>query len=217
MRIVKPISLFALVLSFLLFPAVARADGDSPVSHAEMRRAVHDYYAAEVKTSFLFMGYGAVTAGAGGAALTDRADFSRGLGWSSLILGGATALGGAGYGVAAKLRGDYYESLATHDPARFKLEEGDRIAGTNARFWLYLGSEIVETLAGIGIATYGFVSKSDLYRGIGTGTAIQGIGLFVIDVPGAGRASRYQEEIRKFQPSVAFDGRSWSATVGRAF
>jgi hypothetical protein len=208
---VKPTSLFASVLAvLLLFTPAARAEDD-------MRQGVHDYYAAEVKTSFLFMGYGAVTAGAGAAALTEHGDFSRRDGCSSLKLWGTNALGGAGYGIAAKLRGDYYEDLAVHDPARFKLEEGDRIAGTNSRFWLYLGSEIVETLAGIGIATYGFVSKNDLYRGIGTGTAIQGIGLFVIDVPGAGRASRYQEEIRKFQPSVGFDGRSFAATVGRAF
>jgi hypothetical protein len=204
-------------LATFAFSTPARADGDAPVSHAEMRQAVHDYYSAELKTSFLFVGYGAITAGAGGAALAENGDFARGLGWSSLILGGATALGGAGYGIAAKLRGDYYENLAVHDPARFKLEEGDRIAGTNSRFWLYLGSELVETLAGIGIAAYGFAAKNDLYRGIGTGTAIQGIGLFVIDVPGAGRASRYQEEIRRFNPGVAFDGRSWSATVGRSF
>jgi hypothetical protein len=203
--------LSTLLASFsILLAREAKADDSLP-------SAAHDYYAAEVKTSFLFMGYGAVTAGAGAVALQEDGDFARGFGWSSVALGSATALGGAAYGIAAKLRGDYYEGLAKSDPKRFKKEESERIAGTNSRFWLYLGSELLETAAGIGIAAYGMGTNDDLLRGIGAGAALQGIGLFVIDVPGAGRASRYQEQVRAFEPSVAFDGRSFMATARHAF
>ena len=92
-----------------------------------------------------------------------------------------------------------------------------RIAGTNSRFWLYLGSELLETAAGIGIAAYGVATNDDLLRGIGTGAALQGIGLFVIDVPGAGRASRYQDQVRAFEPAVSFDGRSFMASARHSF
>ncbi len=195
-------------------PSLARADD---ASHADMHAAVRDYYDAEVKTSFLFVGFGAVTAGGGAVALTEPGPFAHGLGWSSLILGGLTAVGGAGYGLTAKLRGDHYENLLARDPARFKEQEGDRIAGTNERFWMYLGYELLETAAGVGIAAYGAAAKNDSLRGVGVGTAAQGIGLFVIDVPGAGRASRYQEEIRRFNPGLAWDGRGFTATMSRAF
>ena len=198
----------------------ARAD-EAPSANAQMVASSRSYYDAEVTTAFLFVGYGAVTGGAGAVSLTQQGDFAHGFGWSSLILGGVTALGGAAYGVAARVRGNYYNSLAEKDPAQFKREETERIAGTNSRFVLYLGSEIAETIAGIGIATYGFAAKSDLAKGIGVGAAIQGIGLFVIDAPGAGRAARYQEDVRRFNPqvgvSVGGNGRPWAATVGHAF
>ncbi len=208
---------FLLSVVAIAIPSAARADDDAPpVSQPQMKAAVHDYYAAETKTSFLFVGYGVVTSGAGGVALSESGDFAHGFGWSSLILGGVTALGGAGYGIAAKLRGDYYEGLAANDPVRFQREEADRIQGTNSRFWLYLGSEIAETLAGIGIASYGLATRNDLYKGIGAGAALQGIGLFVIDVPGARRASLYQDDVRRFRPGVAVDGHSVAATIGGA-
>jgi hypothetical protein len=60
-------------------------------------------------------------------------------------------------------------------------------------------------------------TNDDLLRGIGTGAALQGIGLFVIDVPGASRASRYQDQVRAFEPAVSFDGRSFMATARHSF
>jgi hypothetical protein len=208
---------FAAVVTFavaLALPAAAQADD-------QMVATTRGYYANEMTTSYLFMGYGAVTAGAGAVSLTQSGDFNRGFGWSSLIAGGLTVLGGAAYGVAVKVRGDYYEGLAAKDPVQFKREESDRIEGTNKRFMLYLGSEILEALAGIGVATYGFVAKDDLTKGIGVGAAIQGIGLLVIDAPGAGRAAKYQEDVRRFNPqvgvSVGGGDRPWAATVGHAF
>jgi hypothetical protein len=213
---------FALAIFLLASGAASTARAaDSAPSPAQMQSDVRAYYGAEFSTAFLFVGYGAVTAGAGGAALTQAGDFAHGLGFSSLILGGVTALGGVGYAIAARVRGDYFESLAARDPLQFKREEGDRIAGTTGRFPLYLGYEIAQTLAGIGIASYGLAAKNDLWRGIGIGTAIQGIGLFVIDAPGAGRAQRYRDQVDRFNPevgvSVGGQGRPWMATVGQRF
>jgi hypothetical protein len=201
-------------------PSEARADEASSL-HAQMEATTRSYYATEMTTSFLFVGYGAVTAGAGAVALTEPGDFARGFGLSSLILGGVTMLGGAGYGLAVKVRGDYYASLAHQDSAQFKREESERIRGTTSRFALYLGSEIAETLVGIGLATYGLAANNDLIKGIGMGAALQGIGLFVIDAPGAGRASKYEDEVRRFNPKIGVslggNGRPWAATIGHAF
>jgi hypothetical protein len=204
----------------LAIPRAARAD-DAPVTAAQVRAEAKAYYDAEMTTSALFAGFGAVTAGGGAVTLTQPGDFARGLGVSSLVLGSLTAVGAGGYAVAVKFRGDHYTGLADQDLSLYQREEADHIAGTNQRFWLYLGSELLETAAGIGIASYGLAAKNDLYKGIGIGAAIQGIGLFVIDVPGSARASRYQDTVRRFRPDVGFSvgggGRPWVATVGHAF
>ncbi|HSO31609.1 MAG TPA: hypothetical protein VLT33_03805 [Labilithrix sp.] len=191
------------------------------LSQAEMQASVRAYYGTELTTGLLFMAYGAVTAGAGGAVLTEGGDFAKGLGASSLILGGSTFLGGIGYAVAVKIRGGYFTHLVDTDPAAFQREESERIAGTTSRFWLYLGSELLETAAGIGIAAYGMAAKDDLYKGIGIGAALQGIGLFVIDTPGAGRAARYRSDVERFRPSVSASvgggTRPWALTLSQAF
>ncbi len=86
---------------------------------------------------------------------------------------------------------------------------------------MYLGSELLETAAGIGIAAYGFAAKDNLYKGIGVGTALQGIGLFVIDTPGAGRARHYQDEVQRFRPNVSASigsgQRPWALTLSQSF
>lgn len=214
-----PVGIAACALALTLSGA-ARAD-EAPVSNAQMQADVRAYYGTEMTTGFLFMAYGAVTAGAGGVVLTESGDFARGLGGSSLILGGTTLLGGAAYAIAVKIRGGYYTNLVDTDPARYQREEAERIHGTNQRFWLYLGSELLETVAGLGIAAYGFAAKDELYKGIGVGAALQGIGLFVIDTPGAGRAARYQDEVLRFHPNVSASigsgTRPWALTLGQSF
>jgi hypothetical protein len=226
-KLSSPRALFALAFAAATLTA-GRAHADDPPSAADpppsaraMRESVRSYYDSEMTSAYLFVGYGAVTAAAGGVTLTQGGDFARGFGLSSLVLGGVTALGGAGYGVAVKVRGGYYTRLAGSDLAQFKLEEAERLEGTNRRFWLYLGSELLEAAAGIGLATYGVLAKDDLWKGVGLGAAIQGIGLFAIDVPGAGRAARYRDDVRRFDPKVGLavggGDRPWAATVGGVF
>lgn len=204
-----------------LGPPAPVAAAAPPLTHAEMQASVRSYYGTEFTTGLLFTAYGAVTAGAGGVVLTEGGDFAKGLGVSSLILGGTTFLGGIGYALAVKIRGGYFTHLVDTDPAAFEREEADRIAGTTSRFWMYLGSELLETAAGIGIAAYGIAAKDDLYKGIGLGAAIQGIGLFVIDTPGAGRAARYRSDVERFRPSVSASigsgPRPWALTLAQAF
>lgn len=218
----NPTRVLGVVAGLSLLGAQGTARAGEPSAHeATLVTDARAYYEAEMIASWLFVGFGAVTAGGGGVTLTQPGDFARGLGASSLVLGGLTALGGAGYAVAVKTRGDYYTRLSSVDLAQFHREEADHIAGTDRRFWLYLGSELAETLAGVGLASYGLATKNDLVKGIGVGAAIQGIGLLVIDVPGAGRAARYRERLRSFAPRVGFSvgggGRPWAATLSQTF
>jgi hypothetical protein len=190
---------FAIGLAGITGTSVAGAEEPAttvtPIE-AEARR----YYDDEVTASFLFGALGGVTALTGALALTQSGDFARGYGFSSLIAGGVTLVGAVGYAIAAKSRGSYFGGLASTDVARFKQEESEHIGGTASRFWLYLGTELLIAAAGLGAMTYGVAAKNDLWRGIGAGVAIQGIGLFVIDVPGSMRASRYHDAVLRFDP-----------------
>lgn len=178
---------FFLLLLLSLAPARARAD--------DLPHDVHAYYAGETTTGLLFTAFGGVTAAAGGAALTQGGDFAKGLGLSTLVLGGVTFVGGLAYVLAVKYRGGYFEHLAATDPARFKREEGARVAGTNKRMWLYLGTELAIAAVGAGLATYGIAANKPLATGLGVGGAVEGIGYFVIDTPGKQRAATYADEV----------------------
>ena len=200
--------------------APARAD-ETPVSRAKMRDEVRAYYDDEIRAGMVFVAFGAATAASGAVLLTRDGDFERGLGWSSLIGGSLTALGGGGYALTVLPRADHFKTLFDRDPEKFKTEEAEHIAGTDRRFVLYLSGEIAVALAGIGVATYGFVKDDDLYKGIGIGVATQGLGLFVIDLPGAIRAAEYKDRVRRFNPSLAFSvgggNRPWGAAIGHRF
>ena len=206
---------------FSALPATALADD------ARMRADVHEYYAGETTTGTLFTAFGGVSAAAGGAMLTQGGDFAKGLGLSTLVLGGVTFVGGLGYVLAVKLRGGYFERLAETDPARFQEEESERLAGTKSRFWLYLGSELAVAAAGVGVAAYGIAAKDPLAKGIGIGGALQGIGWFVIDTPGKLRAARYADEVGGFRAnetpsprlgaSIGGGTRPWSLTLTQVF
>lgn len=162
----------------------------------EMRTAAHDYYTGEITSSYLFIGVGALHAGAGVISLTQEGDFAKSFGWTSVILGALTAIGGGGYGFTVAPRRAHFEELATKDRVKYRQEELEHIQGTNDRFALYLAFEVSETIVGAGVATYGFVKDEDVAKGIGLGVAIQGVSLLALDVPGALRAQSYRDLVR---------------------
>lgn len=184
--------------TFLVSVTFATSIVVSPPLHAdeEMRKAAEDYYSGEMTSSFLFVGVGALHAGVGVYSLTRDGDFAKSFGWSSVILGALTAIGGGGYGFTVAPRAKHFEELAAKDPVKYRSEELEHIQGTNDRFALYLGFEITETIVGAGVATYGFAKDKDVVKGIGLATAIQGVSLLALDIPGALRAQSYRNLVR---------------------
>jgi hypothetical protein len=210
------------VCSFILALCLSlSAHAEGRGTRAQMAEEVHGYYAAELRSGFIFMGAGTVHAGTGVYALTQSGDFAKSYGWTSVILGGLTFLGGGGYALTVIPRGNHFESLFEQDRAKFESEEAEHIAGTNGRFVFYLGFEITETLAGAGVLSYGLIKDKDTYKGIGLGAAIQGLSLFAIDLPGALRAKSYEKKVRSFDPTVAFAvgdaERPWLVTLSQRF
>ncbi len=82
-------------------------------------------------------------------------------------------------------------------------------------------SELARVIAGAGVATYGFVSDKDVWKGVGLGVAVEAATFFVLDAFGFACAVDYQEHVKRVDPSVAFSigvgARPWSLAVGGVF
>lgn len=202
------LALFATVL-----PSVARADGGS--IDADLR----DYYGGERTSAYVVIGIGVPAAVAGGILAAQSTDFGRGLGWPMLTMGAIEAVGAVFYAVRVGDEIDHYESLLAKDPADYRAKELDHIDGTTSRFVGYRLGELGLTLAGVGIATYGFAANRDAWKGAGIGVGGMALPFLVIDTINNGRAQRYRARVQGFQPTVgvAPTAGGWSFAVVGTF
>ena len=181
----------------------ARADDGAPPASAGIGDGMRDYYQSEKTTAYTFVGVGAASAAAGGILLTRPGDFARGLGGSLLTLGVLEAAGAAFYAFQVDAEVDHYSATLARDPSAFKREEASHIHGTTTRFFAYRLSELALAVGGAGVATYGFAKDQDLWKGVGIGVAAEALTFFVLDSFGQARARAYEDEVQRFQPSVA--------------
>lgn len=205
----KRFALAAAVAALLsLSPSSARAD-------APITDDVASYYRSEKTIAYTFLALGTAAA-AGGTVLVATRDeeFSRGLGWSLVTLGGLQALGSIFYAFQVDAQASQYGALAANDPVAFKREEGDHIQGTTSRFLFYRTAEAALALAGAGVAVYGFAANKDAWKGVGVGVASQAALFFVIDGFGQARAKVYERRVKSFEPSVTVTPTPSGASVG---
>jgi hypothetical protein len=199
----------------------AAADSAPAVSRGPIADDMTAYYRSERNTAFTFIGIGAVSAGVGTALVTTRKDFAVGLGFSMIGIGALEVLGSTFYALQVGAELDHYSELLARDPAAFKREEGGHIHGTTSRFFWYRTAELVLVIVGAGVATYGFASDKDVWKGAGIGVAGEAATFFVLDAFGASRAEDYEERVRQFDPTVAFSvgggERPWSLSVSGRF
>jgi hypothetical protein len=212
----------SVALTLLAGSSVARADAPSaPSARAAMADDVAGYYRSERNTAFTFIGLGVVSAGVGTGLVATRGDFATGLGVAMISIGALEVLGSTFYAFQVGAELDHYSGVLARDPAQFKSDESVHIHGTTSRFFWYRASELALVVAGAGVATYGFVSDKDVWKGVGIGVAAEAATFFVLDAFGSARAVDYEEHVKRFDPSVAFsigDGaRPWSLAVGGAF
>ncbi|MDB5218795.1 MAG: hypothetical protein JWO86_6722 [Myxococcaceae bacterium] len=193
----------------------------APSARAAMAEDVTGYYRSERNTAFTFIGLGVVSAGVGTGLVTTRGDFATGLGVAMISIGALEVLGSTFYAFQVGAELGHYSGVLARDPAQFKGDESVHIHGTTSRFFWYRASELALVVAGAGVATYGFVSDRDVWKGVGIGVAAEAATFFVLDAFGSARAVDYEEHVNRFDPSVAFsigDGaRPWSLAVGGKF
>jgi len=196
----------------LAWSAGARADIDGDL---------RGYYGGERLSAYVIGSVGTLAAGSGAFLVTRDSSFDRGLGWPWLVMGGLEGLGAVFYAFQVGGEIDHYESVLARDPAAYRAEEMEHLHGTSSRFVIYRTVELTLTLGGAGLATYGFAAHRDVWKGAGIGVGSLALPFLVIDTFNDGRASRYLDEVRRYQPSVGVqpvDGqRGWMVSVAARF
>jgi hypothetical protein len=199
----------------------ARADGGPPASRASIDGDMHGYYGGERVAAYVIGGMGAAAAGAGGYLATRDGDLARSLGWSWLVTGGLELLGATFYAVQVGGEIDLYERALERDPAGYRAEELDHLRGTSSRFVFYRAFELGLTLAGAGMAGYGFATGRDAWKGAGIGVGSLALPLFVVDSFNDARATRYRGEVQRFAPAVGLAPNGvaggWSVSLSGRF
>lgn len=182
--------------------AVSTPSAAASPSQSEIGESMRSYYGGERASAYIVTGLGAASIGAGAYLVTRDSDFARGMGWPLLGLGVLEGIGGLFYAFQVNAEIDHYEAALARDPATFRDEELAHLAGTRSRFIYYRLTELALTLAGAGIATYGFAANRDVYKGVGLGLASVGIPFLIIDTINDARLDRYIDDVRTFQPVV---------------
>jgi hypothetical protein len=166
---------------------------------------VRGYYRGERVSAFMVLGLGLAGVGAGIPLLLQDGDFERGAGWTALILGGLEVIGAIAYAIDVSARMNYFEAALAEDPAAFREEETAHMDGTISRFLIYLTTEIVMTLTGVGIAAAGFASGEDVLQGVGISMAALWFPIVMIDLVNQQRGRIYVDRVRRmYLPTRAF-------------
>ena len=208
------------------WPGTAEADDVAPsgaptVSRAHVLGDLRGYYGGERVAAYVIGGMGAAAAGAGGYLMTRDGDFAHGLGVSWLALGGLEVVTAAFYALQVGAEIDHYEGALARDAAGYRTEEIDHIRGTSSRFVYYRLVELGLTVGGAGMAAYGLSARRDAWTGAGLGVGSLALPLLVIDAFNDARASRYLDEVTRFQPSLgvgrADAGGGWQLSLSGRF
>ena len=182
---------------------VAAATVFSPAARAdEVHADLQGYYGGERTSAYVVGTMGAAAAAGGGYLVTRDSDFARGLGWPWLVMGGLEAVGAVFYAFQVGGEVRHYEGQLARDPAAYRAEELDHLHGTSSRFVVYRAVELALTLGGAGVAAYGLATNRDAWKGAGLGVGSLALPFFVIDTINDARASRYLEDVRRYQPTV---------------
>jgi hypothetical protein len=192
-------------LSVAATAASAHADDapSKPVSQHEMSKDIDSYYDGEATSAYVILNLGLVEAGAGAVLVNEHFDFAQGLGWPLLTMGALETIGGIFYAFTVDDESSRYQALLSRDPRTFKREELAHIQGTRRHFIYYRLTELGITIAGAGIATYGFAANRDVWKGLGLGIASVGLPFLIIDTVNNGRAANYADALDHFDPAIA--------------
>jgi hypothetical protein len=193
----------------------------SPARADDVDAQLRGYYGGERLSAYLVGGTGAAAAGAGAYLVTRDAPLDRGLGVAWLAMGSLETIGAVVYAIQVGGEIRHYEAELARDPGAYRADEVEHLHGTSSRFVVYRAVELSLALAGAGAAVYGAASHRPQWTGAGIGVGSLALPFFVLDTVNDARASRYLDEVKRYQPTVGLAPgdaqRPWMLSVSGRF
>jgi hypothetical protein len=184
-------------------PAHAQAmSGSDPV----MSRVMEEYFAAEKTQAAVFLGVGLAGIGTSAYLFTTGDPLARGASVPVLVISLFEVVAGTGVLLRTSAQVADLRLQLERDPAGFRAAEQERMEGVMTRFTFVQVTELALIAAGLGLFTYGKLSRRKAFEGVGVGLAASTSVLFGLEVMAADRGSRYLSALNAFEPVVTSDG-----------
>jgi hypothetical protein len=178
----------------------AKADpGAGPVGDA-----MHEYFAGEKRSGWLWGSVGLFAVGTGSALLYQKTSLTRGMAYPIIAVGAIQTLAGVFLLVGTDSRVAKLDDRLAHESAAIvRDDELARIKRTNTTFLIL---ELVEAALIAGGTTLAIVSHqkgSDVWKGVGVGLAIQGAAMLGLDALASSRSHHYESQLSELSVGVA--------------
>jgi len=161
---------------------------------------MHDYFAAEESSGYLWGGVGLAALGGGAVLLTRDSELARGMSYPILAVGLIQTVVGGVLLIRTDAKIEDNDRKLAQNERVFRDDELARIKRVNSTF---LVLEIAEAAIIAGGATLAIASKNERWKGVGLGLAIQGVAMLTLDGVASARAHRYQEALEHVTVSVS--------------
>jgi len=161
---------------------------------------MREYFAGEFRESFVFMGAGVASLGAGIPLLIEGRDVGRPLSVPLLVFGVVHAVLGVGLALRTPGQVKNLAAMLSSDPAGWKDAESKRMRSVMSGFQLYRAFELVVGTTGAFMAGLGYVRDQPAVLGVGLGLLIEAATLLALDFFAEERGRKYSALIADFLP-----------------
>jgi len=160
-----------------------------------MGEVVDGYYMSERRGAGICFGIALLALGSGIYCARTGGEFSRGIGWSVLVMCGLLLAASGTYFVSLGASHAQFAALLRTDLTRFFVDETDHITKAASTLRIVVLAEIAIAFAGSIVAIAGQTRQSDIVRGAGIGITMIALLLAFYDLSNRERALNYKEKL----------------------
>jgi hypothetical protein len=192
------LSLFVLAIGSSVAAAL-----DQVAANGLMLNAMNQYYDAEKSGAFpVVFSITVFAAVLGGFLVARGGQFSKGMGWSLIVLGAGVGAGTIIYSVKVTPKQQSYVELLRSDPPTFRERQLASLEQTMKNFHRIILVDLSLVVAGAGLAAYGWSKERKVVAGVSIGVMISFLSLVVVEFHNRARAIGYEESVREFRPAI---------------
>jgi hypothetical protein len=176
---------------------------DQVAANSDMLNLLNQYYDAEKTGAFpvVFLACIFVVV-LGGLMVTRGGQFSKGMGWSLIVLGMAVGVGTIIYSIEVLPKQESYVELLSNDPLAYRERQLAALERTRRNFRRIILTDLSLVAASAGLAAYGLSKRKSTFTGVWVGVLVSFLSLTAVEFHNRSRAIGYEESVRGFDPKA---------------